>query len=887
MSGCYSTRPVVDYSGQIARASSGGIAVRWPLVGRDQQLEQAVRAVVDGDLDGAVLCGPGGVGRSRLLTEAAARLERRGWRTARLTATPAATSLPLAACTPLLADAGRERTVGATYAVLTERSVEGRFVPVIDDAHWLDDWSIAALQLFRDATQTPLLFTLNDGVAPREELRRLTTGRFAVVDLRPLRSREVDDLLDRALEYPVATAARAELWRLSQGLPAALRAVLEGGLDSGALELRDGLWVSSGSLALTTRARGFADRALAPLSHDARRALETVAVGEPIAPSLLAGIVGSEVLHDLEERGLIHVVQDGARLLTRVPALHREVVLSELTWARRRQLCAALATALEHTGLRRREDRGRWAGWRVVAGATAPPAAALVDAARQSLQDTDRATAVRLARAAATSEGVEPQLVLAEALLNAGEEAGALRAFTAAENCAETDQDRASIAIAKAQHLLLRRHDPADALAVIRHAARRCAAGDQRDRLSAMEAVFLSFVGDLSASLEVTTSILARERGSDLAALSALTVGTFAETMLGRPEQALAGIERGEQLVERVGRRLPLAEAQLGTNRVFALTALARANEAEQFVRHAYARALSSGEHRQRGTWMVALATALIERGAIAEAEHHLVEAIYELERDDPVGVLPAGLALRAYVAALQGEARPAHRTLRVLDRQYGNRHRFIVWRQRAATWLAALEGDRKRLSDAAERAYAHARSHQLELWTVWPLHDLIRLGEPGRARERLKEASSALASPLVTWIREQADALDRDEPRHLETIAERFAAAGFSLYAAEAAAQAANAHQRRGAHRAAARTAARGRRISPDAPTARAGAVVAPPPQLTGRELEVARLAATGLSSQQIADRLVISVRTVDNHLHRVYRKLGISRRAELAKLV
>jgi DNA-binding CsgD family transcriptional regulator len=53
---------------------------------------------------------------------------------------------------------------------------------------------------------------------------------------------------------------------------------------------------------------------------------------------------------------------------------------------------------------------------------------------------------------------------------------------------------------------------------------------------------------------------------------------------------------------------------------------------------------------------------------------------------------------------------------------------------------------------------------------------------------------------------------------------------------------------------------------------------------ELTFREREVALLAAAGLSSRQIADRLVISSRTVDNHLQRVYRKLGVSSREALA---
>jgi DNA-binding CsgD family transcriptional regulator len=53
---------------------------------------------------------------------------------------------------------------------------------------------------------------------------------------------------------------------------------------------------------------------------------------------------------------------------------------------------------------------------------------------------------------------------------------------------------------------------------------------------------------------------------------------------------------------------------------------------------------------------------------------------------------------------------------------------------------------------------------------------------------------------------------------------------------------------------------------------------------RLTRRELEVAALAARNLSSREIADRLFLSVRTVDNHLQRVYAKLGVTSRDELA---
>lgn len=58
-------------------------------------------------------------------------------------------------------------------------------------------------------------------------------------------------------------------------------------------------------------------------------------------------------------------------------------------------------------------------------------------------------------------------------------------------------------------------------------------------------------------------------------------------------------------------------------------------------------------------------------------------------------------------------------------------------------------------------------------------------------------------------------------------------------------------------------------------------------PAMLTPREREVALLAAAGHASRRIADRLNLSVRTVDNYLGRVYVKLGVTSRADLAPLL
>ncbi len=55
-------------------------------------------------------------------------------------------------------------------------------------------------------------------------------------------------------------------------------------------------------------------------------------------------------------------------------------------------------------------------------------------------------------------------------------------------------------------------------------------------------------------------------------------------------------------------------------------------------------------------------------------------------------------------------------------------------------------------------------------------------------------------------------------------------------------------------------------------------------PAGIRHEELQIARLAAEGLSNREIGQQLYLSHRTVSNHLYRIFPKLGITSRAELA---
>ena len=55
--------------------------------------------------------------------------------------------------------------------------------------------------------------------------------------------------------------------------------------------------------------------------------------------------------------------------------------------------------------------------------------------------------------------------------------------------------------------------------------------------------------------------------------------------------------------------------------------------------------------------------------------------------------------------------------------------------------------------------------------------------------------------------------------------------------------------------------------------------------PSLTERETEVLRYVAKGLTAKQIASRLSLSHRTVENHVQATFRKLQVANRVELAR--
>ena len=171
--------------------------------------------------------------------------------------------------------------------------------------------------------------------------------------------------------------------------------------------------------------------------------------------------------------------------------------------------------------------------------------------------------------------------------------------------------------------------------------------------------------------------------------------------------------------------------------------------------------------------------------------------------------------------------------------------------------------------------------------FTALLAYDALLAGaSPARASALLAEVAPRCEARLVDAYAAHADALANRDGHALLAVADEFAAIGARLYAMHAAAHAATRFVADGRQDSARRAAARaadlhepGHGTEPPVIDGIDSVAVA----LTARESQLVGLARQGLGNAEIADRLVLSVRTVETHLYRAMQKLGVGDRREL----
>ncbi|MFE5580732.1 LuxR C-terminal-related transcriptional regulator [Kitasatospora sp. NPDC056531] len=199
--------------------------------------------------------------------------------------------------------------------------------------------------------------------------------------------------------------------------------------------------------------------------------------------------------------------------------------------------------------------------------------------------------------------------------------------------------------------------------------------------------------------------------------------------------------------------------------------------------------------------------------------------------------------------------------------------------------------GDRPgAVSQALEVARNSAAAHRTAT-AVAALHLAARVAQAAPLTAQATRLAAHSSSELVRLQAEHIRALAESDGDTLTAVTTRLRALGALPLAAETAAQAGRAYRAAGRHHKSREVRSRCREILADCGgTLPPWCAVEPrgedaAAQLTTREREIAALAATGVSNRDIAGQLVLSVRTVENHLHRVYHKLAVTARAELAR--
>jgi len=209
--------------------------------------------------------------------------------------------------------------------------------------------------------------------------------------------------------------------------------------------------------------------------------------------------------------------------------------------------------------------------------------------------------------------------------------------------------------------------------------------------------------------------------------------------------------------------------------------------------------------------------------------------------------------------------------------------------REWANAWVLAAAGRVGAAGDVAIAAARDTAAVGAVSTAMWYLADAARFGATQGAADVAQGLADRIGSNLTSARWQGILARAEGRPALLVDAAEAHLAVGLFGHAAELADLAVR--QPTASDRTEAALAARARKVAASARVSIGAAqptvAVELPEQLTRREVEIARLAARGMRDKDIADELVLSVRTVESHLATVYRKLRINSRRELVDVL
>jgi DNA-binding CsgD family transcriptional regulator/tetratricopeptide (TPR) repeat protein len=863
----------------------------WALAGREVELARIAAAQNDGAIGGVVIIGAAGVGKTRLAREAIAQADASGAIVRSVRATQASSGVPFAALGLLLPEMDLPGEASAevfrAVAVALDRIRAGQqLVLLVDDAHDLDDASAALLDHIVGLGDTFVILTVrSDALAPQSIVNLWKEDHILRIDLAPLSDVVMGDLATAALG-PLEAAAQQALVKASGGNVLYLRELLLGGQEAGILVQQFGIWRLIGPPASSARLQDLIGDRLNGTSPEERRTLELVALGDPLDLSLLATLAPLASVEALEERSLLDTVEgDAGPQVTLAHPLYGDVVKIGLPAARRARLSKALADAAEAAGGQRPRDVLRIAVWRLEGGGDTDARRA-IEAGRLAFRSGQYELARRLSQAAWDRWRLpESAYLLGQSLdyLGRNEEAETMLAIAWPE--ARDDATRRDIALRRATNLFRTLDRAEDADRVLRQATE--AVSDERCRreLEGLRGTHLLLAGEVTRAIELVLPLLARPDEPAFTQAS-LDAGT-ALALAGRSDEALHHTRLA------ISTRLERDdETQVSTVAVYvvgltiAMAETGRLAEAQAIADAAYQQAIDQGPVAGRAWVAGVLARICLLQGRLATAAHLFREAATLFSSLGHPGQR-WGLGGLALAVGQQRDADAGTATINELDRIPLAAVRVMdVDILRGRGWVSLsrrdLVGAKKELWAATELAHEWGQFAS----EAAALHDLVRIGVVDDAAERLIALGDSVDGDLMAARTAYAVAVTSEDLDGAAEASARFEAIGAHLFAAEAAALEHRLAERSRLHRRSAAARERSAQLSGRCENALTPALSTPAPRdrLSGRELEIALLVAEGLSSRDVAERLYVSVRTVDNHLQRIYTKLGITKRSELS---
>jgi DNA-binding CsgD family transcriptional regulator len=868
--------------------------VSWPFIGREDELEWVAAARRDPACRGAVVSGAAGVGKTRLAREALAAGRADGAATEWVQATAAAAAIPLgpfAGLVPVGAPAGdRLHLFQLCAEALRDRAASQRLVLGVDDAHLLDPTS-AALVLHLAMNQTAfVVVTVRAGERCPDPIVALWKDlEVPRLELQQLSEEETADLLAVALGGQLAASVVRWAFGTSEGHPLYLRELVKGAVASGALVDRGGLWQLGSRPEPSPALVDLISLSLEGLSGEELDTARLLALGEPLELDIVTRLGGLTSLSVLEARELAVVARSvapaGTTQVRLSHPLYGEVVRAKTPTLQATALRLRLAETVRANRLARPGDALRVATWLEEAGAPIDQPL-LLAAAREANAAGDPDLAARLAERAVGGGGTEAILILAHANV-------LRRRFAEAEDLLaglEAEPRTGELAAAYLEERALRvlhlglQHS-GEALGLLARAQRWSTDTGWRDRVDLLRSqVRLWSPGTGPAEAADALDRLLRQDAlipevrRRAAIMHALTLGK-----LGRTADARA-------VSERLRPSVPLRDG----DDAWALMAWWAPRhvagcewaETERWLLDADRASARANDPLTRGELAVLLASSAIHRGKPITATKRAREAVETLERTDTARRLPIAWLCLVTGTATRGDLDAARAALAGYRRSIGG-DSFPPLLRQETTALAALAVAEGETSRAVAMLLDAARSEGSPLDQAHLLHGALRAGAaPQTVAPRLQAAAAACDAPLAASFARVATALAEGDGPALAGEAQTLAEIGAWLWAAETAALAAVAYTHAGRDDSARRAIALSARFYEECEGSLSpvlAAVQLAPAALTRRELEIITLAAHGSSNAEIAERLVLSVRTVESHLYRAMRKLGVSTRQDL----